>query len=145
MRLFNSFPLISSILFALQVSGWTARLPATTGGTIARRSIATPASVKLHPDQAQELAACAYDLMKQATEERAKGREQQERKIQLLSGDISRKLRLEEEEGEQDASHRATGGPVSWARRRLWHFARNSKLPQQHIVIHQDVKPGMMP
>jgi hypothetical protein len=61
----------------------------------------------LHPSQAQDLEACAYDLMKEALE--SKAREQAEAKTNHISQDSSKKLSMEE-----------AGGPVSWARRKLW-------------------------
>jgi hypothetical protein len=81
--------------------------------------------LRLHPDQAQELADCAHDFMKLAMEEKAI--EQQKQK--LLSRDISKRLKMESDRdclvtnnGEEEV-YSGGNGPVSWARKRLpWPF-----------------------
>jgi hypothetical protein len=64
----------------------------------------------LHPSQAQDLEACAYDLMKAAVENEA--RQQEQAMKNSLSQDSLKKVSME------------TGGPVhwpvSWARKKLW-------------------------
>lgn len=131
------------VSFAGEVSAWTTPPSSTVmGGKVGattRSSTTQPAVLRLHPDQASELAACAYDLMKQT--------KQEEGEVQLLSRDISKKLRLDEEKNAK------TVGPVSWARKRLFQqFGRNTNkaaLPQQQqqhdVIVSQDVKPGLMP
>jgi hypothetical protein len=60
----------------------------------------------LHPSQAEDLEACAYDLMKATLESEARQQEQAARNN--LSQDILKKLSTE------------ARGPMSWARRKLW-------------------------
>jgi hypothetical protein len=71
-------------------------------------------AVNLLPSQAQELADCAHDLMKQAMEEKAK------QNISLLSRDISNKLKMEQQNEEcVIVDNEEICGPVSWARKRI--------------------------
>ena len=70
----------------------------------------------LHPSQAADLEAVAYDLMKEAVEEKARANALSE----SLSRDLAQKIRFE------------STGPVSWCRRKLWPFQRGEagdKLP----------------
>mmetsp|Transcript_128820 Transcript_128820/g.192049 ORF Transcript_128820/g.192049 Transcript_128820/m.192049 type:complete len:106 (+) Transcript_128820:40-357(+) len=63
----------------------------------------------LVPSQAKDLEACAYELMKEALQEKAsKG----EGGTSVLSRDIANKLTMEPHHN----------GPVRWARQRLWPF-----------------------
>ena len=83
-------------------------------------------SLNLTPSQAQELADCAHDLMKQAMEEKAKGR--------MLSRDVSKKLKMESQgcllvDGEEEI----ICGPVSWARKRLWPF-KNGRTGREAVA-----------
>jgi len=94
-------------------------LNASHGWVLAPSPMTASTRLNLHPDQAQELAACAHDLMKQAMEEKAK------ESAKLLSRDISTKLKRvndDEEECLIDENDQEICGPVSWARKRLWPF-----------------------
>ena len=64
----------------------------------------------LHPDQASDLEACAYDLMKEALND---DKDKTEIMKNVLSKDISSKLVMEDNSG---------AGPVKWAKRKLWPF-----------------------
>jgi hypothetical protein len=72
----------------------------------------------LLPCQAADLEACAYDLMKEALEEKAKVSDDEGALNSSISVDISRKLAM-------DSKH---VGPVSWAKRKLWPF-NTERLP----------------
>lgn len=121
MRYHHYLSLISLASVATKASAWMA--PAT-------RSRTTPTAImRLHRDQAQELADCAYGLMRQAKEEKVEDR--LHKQALLLSRDISNRLRLEEETMSQLAVEEARG-PVSWARRRLWPFSAGSSQ-QPHL------------
>ena len=78
---------------------------------------------RLHPDQAQELADCAQDIMKRCA------LEEKQQAIDMLKPDIYLKLKTEaaavDEEClllEEDEEHQVCG-PIGWARKRLWPFA----------------------
>jgi ABC-type dipeptide/oligopeptide/nickel transport system ATPase subunit len=125
------------------VSAFTTPSSSVVSGT---RSSTTVKIVilKLHPDQAPELAACAYTLMKQQQQQQAK---QQERKVQLLSQDISKKLHNDEQTAFV-LSETSNLGPMSWARKRLQQrFGQNmNQAPRQtDVMVSLDAKSGMMP
>lgn len=61
----------------------------------------------LHPNQASDLEACAYDLMKEAVHEE---KEKTEIVKNVLTKDISKRLVMDDT------------GPVKWAKRKLWPF-----------------------
>ena len=81
-------------------------------------SVRSQTSCFLHPSQAADLEAVAYDLMKEAMEEKPKATDS----AVSLTRDMAQKVKYD------------TDGPVSWCRRRLWPFQRdglshNEKLP----------------
>ena len=87
-------------------------------GSMSSASMRSQTSYFLHPSQAADLEAVAYDLMKEAMEEKSKV----EDSTVSLTRDIVQKVKYD------------TDGPVSWCRRRLWPFQRdglshNEKLP----------------
>ena len=79
-------------------------------------------SLSLHPDQAQELADCAQDLMKRALEE------SKLEAIDMLKPDIYLKLKTEAANVDEeclildDDDENQVCGPIGWARKRLWPF-----------------------
>jgi hypothetical protein len=86
----------------------------TTPHVISARSLY--AGLFLVPSQAKDLEACAYDLMKEAMEEKGEKNEG----AGGISRDIASKLTMKPHHN----------GPVRWARQRLWPFgAKKDKLP----------------
>ena len=77
----------------------------------------------LHPDQAGELEAQAYDLMKQAIEEEAEAvfAVPASEATNGLAQDISTKLRNEP----------TPTGPVSWCRKNLWPFKETTNTEEK--------------
>ena len=78
----------------------------------------------LHPDQAADLEACAYDLMKEALEE------------SRLQTSSSGSLQIGMAEAGQSVNPNtmeasSIPGPVAWCRRRLWPFAKGTIQQQQ--------------
>jgi hypothetical protein len=79
-------------------------------------------SLDLTPSQAQELADCAHDLMKQAMEEKAATMlEGQPKASAGLANDISKKLTMDAQDEEcRLINDEEICGPMSWARKRLF-------------------------
>lgn len=99
-----------------------------SGSVLAFQPISQPQQSRsvprfLHPDQAADLEACAYDLMKEALEE-----------SRLQTSSSSGQVGMAEAgqavnpDTMEASSHL---GPVAWCRRRLWPFARNTIEQQQ--------------
>ena len=83
----------------------------------------------LHPDQAADLEACAYDLMKEALEV-----SRPPRTFQVLAeaGEMVDPNTMEATTSSSSSSSSSSSmGPVAWCRRRLWPFARGTIEQQQ--------------
>jgi len=75
----------------------------------------------LHPNQAADLEACAYDLMKEALQQEQIGGSIRSRSNSSSSISVHEGMVVDPNTMQQVRS-----GPVAWCRRRLWPFARNT-------------------
>jgi hypothetical protein len=106
----NSVIAAFTVTFILSLAGRTDAFTAKPSFLSLKEKEQTP--VFLHPSQAADLEACAYDLMKEALEQKAK-----------LAA-LANKSKYEEEEETDLLDYE---GPVSWCRRHLWPFQSNGE------------------